>query len=233
MFALELHRAECEFLTGELAAAEMRLTMLSSRATSPVDQATVACLRIDLYTLSPRSTARSMSVSTYLRPLGIDWSPHPTEEEVRREYERIRSLLGAREIEELIDSALDERPKLLAIMDVLTQSSVGRIFLPTHTSRRSSSAGSSVSAWSTAIRMRPALAMSALAIDCRTALWRLQGRLSVRPARLRPGGTARLQTVSRRRLPVLRRSHHPVEADLCGRPPSCSVDAFEAANVGW
>ena len=31
-FALELHRAECEFLTGELAAAEERLTMLSSRA---------------------------------------------------------------------------------------------------------------------------------------------------------------------------------------------------------
>jgi predicted ATPase len=31
-FALELHRAECEFLTGELAAAEQRLTMLSARA---------------------------------------------------------------------------------------------------------------------------------------------------------------------------------------------------------
>src|SRR5437879_9108600 len=29
--ALELHRAECEFLTGELATAEARLTMLSSR----------------------------------------------------------------------------------------------------------------------------------------------------------------------------------------------------------
>ena len=31
-FALELHRAECEFLTGELVAAADRLTMLSSRA---------------------------------------------------------------------------------------------------------------------------------------------------------------------------------------------------------
>src|SRR5258707_14497918 len=31
-FALELHRAECEFLTGELAAAAKGLTMLSSRA---------------------------------------------------------------------------------------------------------------------------------------------------------------------------------------------------------
>ena len=32
IFALELHRAECEFLTGAMAAAEERLTMLSARA---------------------------------------------------------------------------------------------------------------------------------------------------------------------------------------------------------
>jgi hypothetical protein len=50
ILALELHRAECEFLTGELATAEARLTMLSSRAANAIDQATVACLRVDLYT---------------------------------------------------------------------------------------------------------------------------------------------------------------------------------------
>src|SRR5262249_22905232 len=44
MFALEFHRAECEFLTGELAEAEARLVMLASRAAGPVDQAAVACL---------------------------------------------------------------------------------------------------------------------------------------------------------------------------------------------
>ena len=43
-FALELHRAECEFLTGELAAAEERLTMLSSRAADTVELATVDVL---------------------------------------------------------------------------------------------------------------------------------------------------------------------------------------------
>ena len=43
-FALELHRAECEFLTGELAAAEERLTMLSSRAANTVELATVDVL---------------------------------------------------------------------------------------------------------------------------------------------------------------------------------------------
>jgi predicted ATPase len=33
-FRLEFHRAECEFLTGALAAAEQRLTILSARAAS-------------------------------------------------------------------------------------------------------------------------------------------------------------------------------------------------------
>ena len=49
-FELELHRAECEFLTGQSSAAEERLAMLSSRAATPVELATVTCLYIDLYT---------------------------------------------------------------------------------------------------------------------------------------------------------------------------------------
>jgi serine/threonine protein kinase len=47
-FALELNRAECEFLTGELMAAEQRLAALSARAKDAIEQATVACLRMDL-----------------------------------------------------------------------------------------------------------------------------------------------------------------------------------------
>ncbi len=47
-FALELHRAECEFLTGALEAAEQRLAMLWGRAESVVDQAAVTCLRLDV-----------------------------------------------------------------------------------------------------------------------------------------------------------------------------------------
>ena len=53
-FHLELHRAECDFLTGALAAAEQRLTMLSARAASTVERATVACLRVDAV-YDPRS----------------------------------------------------------------------------------------------------------------------------------------------------------------------------------
>src|ERR1700678_450473 len=46
-FWIELNRAECEFLTGELAAAEERLARLAPHAANTVEQATVACLRMD------------------------------------------------------------------------------------------------------------------------------------------------------------------------------------------
>ena len=120
-FALELHRAECELLTGALTSADERLTTLSARAADTVEQATVACLHIDLYTLLDQAD-RAIAVGLdYLRHLGIDWSAHPTEAEVRDEYERIWSQLGGRAIEELIDLPLMTDPASLATLDVLTK----------------------------------------------------------------------------------------------------------------
>jgi PAS domain S-box-containing protein len=119
MFALEFHRGECEFLTGELAEAEARLAMLASRAAGPVDQAAVACLRIDLYTTLMRSDLAVDVALGYLRNLGGEWEPHPTEEAVRREYERTWSLLGGREIEELIDLPLMSNPESAAAVEVM------------------------------------------------------------------------------------------------------------------
>ena len=121
ILALELDRAECEFLTGELAIAEARLTMLSFRAANAVDRATVACLRVDLYTTLDRSDRAVDVCLAYLRHLGIDWSPHPPEEQARREYERTWSLLGSRAIEELVDLPLMSDALSLATQDVLTK----------------------------------------------------------------------------------------------------------------
>jgi PAS domain S-box-containing protein len=120
-FALELQRGECEFLTGALAEAEQRLAALSSRGANAEEQARVACLRVDLYTTLDQSS-RAIDVGLdYLRHLGIDWSPHPTEEVARREYERIWSQLGSRTIESLIELPLMSDPASLATMDVLTK----------------------------------------------------------------------------------------------------------------
>ncbi|HYR50903.1 MAG TPA: AAA family ATPase, partial [Candidatus Eisenbacteria bacterium] len=120
-FALELDRAECEFLTGELAAAADRLTMLSTRAVDTVEEATVACLRVDVYSTLDQSDRAVAICLDYLRHLGTDWAPHPTAEEARREYERIWSRLGSRKIEELIELPLMSDPASLATLDVLTK----------------------------------------------------------------------------------------------------------------
>jgi PAS domain S-box-containing protein len=120
-FALELHRGECEFLTGALAAAEQRLAALSIRAADTVERAKVACLRVDLYTTLDQSS-RAIAVGLdYLKHLGIEWSTHPRDEETRREYERIWSQLGSRMIEDLIELPLMSDPASLATMDVLTK----------------------------------------------------------------------------------------------------------------
>jgi PAS domain S-box-containing protein len=131
-FALELHRAECEFLTGALVEAEQRLEALSTRATNAVERATVACLRLDLYTTLDQSS-RAIAVGLeYLRHLGINWSPHPTNEEARREYEQVWSQLGSRMIEDLIELPLMSDPASLATMDVLTKMATPSLYTDTN-----------------------------------------------------------------------------------------------------
>ncbi len=52
---------------------------------------------------------------------GINWSPHPTNDEVRQEYEQIWRQLGGRSIEELIDLPLMNDPEARATLDVLIE----------------------------------------------------------------------------------------------------------------
>ena len=120
-FALEFHRAECEFLTDRAAAAEERLRILSCRAANTVELATVTCLRVDSYmTLSQSDRAVEVALD-YLRYLGVEWSPHPVAKEAREEYDRIWINLGSRPIDQLIDLPLMSDPVSLATMDVLTK----------------------------------------------------------------------------------------------------------------
>ncbi|MBB5402569.1 trifunctional serine/threonine-protein kinase/ATP-binding protein/sensor histidine kinase [Paraburkholderia youngii] len=121
IFALELHRAECEFLTGALAVADERLAALAARTSDPVEAARVACLRMDLDVTRDQS-GRAIAVGVEcLRHLGIEWSPHPTEDEARREYQRIWQTLGDRPLEALVDLPLMSNPASLATVDVLAK----------------------------------------------------------------------------------------------------------------
>jgi PAS domain S-box-containing protein len=121
IFALELERAECELLTGELVASDERLTALSNRAANIVERAAVVYLHLDACTERLQFDRAVAVALDFLRHVGFECSPHPTEDEVRREYEQIWSQLGSRAIEDVIDLPRMSDPESLAAVEVLTR----------------------------------------------------------------------------------------------------------------
>jgi PAS domain S-box-containing protein len=119
-FALELHRAECAYLVGELAAADSQLAALAQRCASPIDLAAVTCVQVNLCTTMDRSDRAVEAGLAYLRKVQVQWLPHPTHEDVRSEFDRLFQRLGDREIEALIDLPLMNDADSRATMDVLT-----------------------------------------------------------------------------------------------------------------
>jgi PAS domain S-box-containing protein len=121
VFSIECLLAECELLTVEMAGAETRLSMLAELARNPHDIALVTRLRLTLYTALDRSDRAVEVFLEFWRGRGADWSPDPTEEDVLQEYQQILSLLGNRQIEELIDLPLMTNPDMLDVLDVFTE----------------------------------------------------------------------------------------------------------------
>ncbi|MEW9584768.1 AAA family ATPase [Paraburkholderia sp. DGU8] len=119
-FDLELDCAECEYLMGELASAEKRLTMLSTRAQTTIDSAAVTCVRLNLYTTLDQSDSAVRVGLEYLRRVDGPWSPYATEEDVHRAYDRLWQQQGARSIEAMLDLPSMQDPDRCATMDVLT-----------------------------------------------------------------------------------------------------------------
>ena len=90
-FALALHRAECEYVTRQLGPGRRRISARWRNARrSSSERRWPACVSI-LYTARIQSIARLRSCLEYLRHVGVDWSPHPSAEDARREYDRIWS----------------------------------------------------------------------------------------------------------------------------------------------
>ena len=118
-FQLERDLAECEFMTGDLTAANERLTALASRVSMRTEQASVTWLRVTLYTAMDQS-ARAVDVGLeYLQEIGIAWSPQPTTEEVQAEYDLLLQQVGDRAIKGLVDLPLMADPERQATVDVL------------------------------------------------------------------------------------------------------------------
>jgi PAS domain S-box-containing protein len=120
-FSLWLERAECEYLTGQFASAEPRLSLLSTRARTTVDSAAVTRVRINLYTTLDHSDSAVEVGLDYLRRVDDGrWPLHATAEDVRQAYDRLLQRLGSGSIESLVDLPLMTDPDRRATMDVLT-----------------------------------------------------------------------------------------------------------------
>ena len=120
VFSLELHWAECEFVTGAVTQAEQRLATLAERSANASERGFVARLQVDLYmALSQRDRAVSVGLD-YLRHIGIHWPIHPGNDDVRRQYEKLWSRIGSRAIEDLFDLPQMTDAVALATLDLLT-----------------------------------------------------------------------------------------------------------------
>jgi PAS domain S-box-containing protein len=138
IFSIEYLMAECELLAADMPNAENRLSMLATRARSGHDTAIVTRLRLMLYgTLGWNDLGVDVCLQ-YLKRLGTEWSPHPTAQAVKDEYDRIWCQLGSREIEELLHlplltdrDALDTLEVMaeVATAAVLTNNNLGSLFV--------------------------------------------------------------------------------------------------------
>ena len=118
-FAIELARAECEYLSGAPAASDERLSALSRRARDLIDLASVVCVQNNLLATTSRDQRAMETCLEYLRRTGITWPLRPTDEEVNRELDRLWDEIGARSIESLLDLAPMTDAVCRATMDVL------------------------------------------------------------------------------------------------------------------
>ncbi len=118
-FELELHWAECEFLTGDLAAAEERLMSLSSQAANTTMRAAVVRLLNTVYYLSNQ---HEMAVSTgleYMRELGANWQRHPSVSDLEQEYQSISERINGWSVDAITELPLLTDPDCLNTMSVL------------------------------------------------------------------------------------------------------------------
>jgi PAS domain S-box-containing protein len=119
-FGVWLERAECELLTGNFDKTEQLIVELLQRGVSKVDQAAVYHLKVQFHVAKSENPQAVDSALTCLRLFDIDLPAHPTQEQVRAEYEAVWQTLNGRPIESLIDLPLMTDPELQAAMQVLS-----------------------------------------------------------------------------------------------------------------
>jgi predicted ATPase/transcriptional regulator with GAF, ATPase, and Fis domain len=134
VFSIEHLMAECEMLTAEMVAAEDRMLRLSQRARNRHDVCVMTRSRLTLYTNWDKSDRALDVFLEWLHRDGTDWSRHPTREDALGEYARIWTLLGSRQIEDLVDLPLITDPEVLDTLDVFSDAVTPSFFFDEHLS---------------------------------------------------------------------------------------------------
>ena len=120
-FKLDLERAECEFLTGELELAQERLAGLAATTEDRLARGLVTRLWMGVHITLDRSDLALDVCLDYLRDLGIDWSRHPSDHEVEAEFEALFSRLAGRPIVDLVELPLLSDPCWNTVLDLLCE----------------------------------------------------------------------------------------------------------------
>src|SRR4029077_17308144 len=131
-FDLELNCGDCEYLTGEFAVSEKRLSALSARAQTAVDSAAVTCALLNLYINLDHNDRAVEGGMGHLSRVDGELSVRATEEDVRREYGRLRDRLGSGSIEALLELPLMSDPVRRGTIDVLTAMALPALFTDLH-----------------------------------------------------------------------------------------------------
>ncbi|CAM2154654.1 histidine kinase [Pararobbsia alpina] len=116
---IELHRAECEYLTNALELAEARFKRLSERPISLTLRADLTRLQAALYTTIGK-TGQALNVGLdFLGRVGFHMTARPSDEDVDREYRYAMALLGGRPVEAMRDLPIMQDTTMRGTMSVL------------------------------------------------------------------------------------------------------------------
>jgi len=119
VFELEIHRTECEFLTGEVTSAEERLRMLSSRTLSVAERAAVVCIQADIYLALQTPERVLLEGAACLRQAGFAIPLRPTESDARTVFDGTCSRLDGIGINEVAALPIMTNPTSRAILNML------------------------------------------------------------------------------------------------------------------
>jgi len=128
MLQLSLGCAECEYLSGNMQAADVLLDAVIGAARDPLDRARAYLIRINILVTRGDNPGACALAQLSLIELGLNLPEFPTHADVRAGYDEIMRLLDGRSAEALLDLPDIEDPKMEMAIRILTSTSTAAIF---------------------------------------------------------------------------------------------------------